>query len=336
MIASWFRRAALVLACASGALLAACGSSTVDSALVPSRFLAVGDGFSDLGQTSNATVANARFTVNDGSVANWTEQLAGRYGHTLKASAQGGLSYAQAHARISSATDAVGGSAPSIAAQIDTLLAANTLGVDDVVLVQGGVSEILYHVEAFRAGAITQEQMLWAVDAAGRAFGAQIRRLVDAGAKHVVVIGAYGMERSPYAISNQLTDLLKTLSYEGETGDNRPRSFNWAMESTIADLGASVLYVDAAYYFNLLTGTPVTHGFDDVQGALPVMVCNSVDPGVGIGTGAGQVNSALCTTSTLVAGVDYARRLFADGIYFTPNPQRMFGNYAFDALRRRW
>lgn len=336
MIATWFRRALVVLACASGALLTACGSSTVDSALVPSRFLAVGDGFSDLGQTSNATVTNARYTVNDGSAANWTEQLAGRFGHPLKASNLGGLSYAHAHARIDSATDGIGGTAPSIRAQIDALLAANTFGVDDVVLVQGGVSEILYYVEEYRAGRMSEEQMLWAVDAAGRAFGGQIRRLVDAGAKHVVVVGAYGMHRSPYAISNGLTGILEKLSYAGETGDNRPRSFNWAMESTIADLGAYVLYVDAAYYFNLLTGTPATHGFDDQQGALPVMVCNSVDATAGNGTGFNQVNSALCTTSTLVAGVDYARRLFADGLYFTPNPQRMFGNYAYDALRRRW
>ena len=39
--------------------------------------------------------------------------------------------------------------------------------------------------------------------------------------------------------------------------------------------------------------------------------CNSVDPGPGIGTGAGQVNSLLCTTSTLVA-TDAQAYAFAD------------------------
>ena len=56
------RRALLLALCASSALLAACGGGNVESQLVPSRIIAFGDGFSDLGQ------GGTRYTVNDSSV----------------------------------------------------------------------------------------------------------------------------------------------------------------------------------------------------------------------------------------------------------------------------
>ena len=73
MTGLWLRRAVLLAASASSVLLAACGSSTIESALTPSRFIGFGDGFSDVGQTAGGT----RHTVNDGSVSLWAEQIAG-------------------------------------------------------------------------------------------------------------------------------------------------------------------------------------------------------------------------------------------------------------------
>ena len=49
MARNWLRRAAMAAVCASAALLAACGSSSIESTLTPSRFVAFGDGFSDVG-----------------------------------------------------------------------------------------------------------------------------------------------------------------------------------------------------------------------------------------------------------------------------------------------
>ena len=59
-------------------------------------------------------------------------------------------------------------------------------------------------------------------------------------------------------------------------------------------------------------------------------------PGDEIGIGAGEVNSALCTTSTLLAGADQNRYLFADTVYLTPAAHRLFGDYAYNQLRERW
>ena len=62
-----------------------------------------------------------------------------------------------------------------------------------------------------------------------------------------------------------------------------------------------MLYIDAAYYFNLVTASPSSYSFDNANASKPV--CTAIDAGPGIGIGAGQLNSALCTPSTLLAGV---------------------------------
>ena len=100
MAVNWLRRTVLAAACTSAALLAACGSSSIESALKPARFVAFGDGFSDVGQ-----VGGKRYTVNDGTVNNWTQQVAATYGVTLTPASAGGSSYAQGNARISARPD---------------------------------------------------------------------------------------------------------------------------------------------------------------------------------------------------------------------------------------
>ena len=77
MAKHWMRRSVLAAACAAAALLAACGSSTTESAITPDRFIAFGDAHSDVGQKGT------RYTINDGSINNWTLQVADRYGKTL-------------------------------------------------------------------------------------------------------------------------------------------------------------------------------------------------------------------------------------------------------------
>ena len=98
--------------------MAACGSGTIESQLQPSRVVAFGDGMADLGQ------AGARYTVNDGTVNIWTQDMASRFGVSLAAAAAGGTSFATGNARIIAKPDAAGNSAtPTVAEQIDGFLA---------------------------------------------------------------------------------------------------------------------------------------------------------------------------------------------------------------------
>ena len=321
MAVNWLRRSVLATACASAALLVACGSSTIESALKPARFVSFGDGFSDVGQ-----VGGARYTVNDGAVNNWTQQLAGTYGLTLTPVSAGGTSYAQGNARISAKPDAAGNAAtPTVAQQIDTFLAGGSFKESDVVLLGAGTADLVAQAAAVAAGTQTPAQMLAQAQQAGTELGAQSVRLVKAGAKYVVVAGVYNLGRTPWAkgTGQAQVDLLTEASSK----------FNQALLISIEKSGSNVLYVDAAYYFNLVTGSPSSYAFDNATDP----VCTSVDAGNGIGIGAGQVNSALCTTATLRPSVtNYNRYAFADRVYVTPEAHRLFGTYAYDRLHARW
>ena len=317
MAANWMRRSLMVAACASAALLAACGSSTTESAISPQRMIAFGDGMSDVGQKGT------RYTVNDGSVNNWTLQVASGYGKTLAASSAGGKSYAAGNARIVAKPDAAGSNTTlTVKEQIDSFLASNTFTGDDLVMINGGISDVIANMAAVNAGTMTTEQMITASRQAGTDFAAQIRRLVNAGAKYVVVAGTYDLSKTPWATDIGRTTVLNSAS----------SAFNEGLLVGIVDLGANVLYVDSAYYVNLYTSVPGNYGFNNSTAA----VCTSVDANNGIGIGAGQVNSALCTSSTLLSGANATSFVFADSVYLTPSAQRQFGTYAYDRLRARW
>ena len=318
MAANWMRRTFVAAACASAALLAACGSSTTESAFTPNRLIAFGDGFSDVGQTG------ALYTVNDGSINNWTLKMADRYGVTLKPVSAGGLSYAQGNARVVATPDAAGNAAtPTIAQQVDRFLASGQpLADGDLVLISGGVSDIVAGLAAVQAGTQTEEQFRAAARKAGEDLAAQVRRLSQAGAKHIFVTGTYDLSRTPWAKAIGRQQLASDASL----------SFNNGMLVKIADLSKTVATLDVAYYVNLFEGTPGSYGFNNSSDP----VCTSIDAGPGIGIGAGEVNSALCNTSTLVAGAEVDRYVFADKVYITPAAQRQFGDYVYDRLRLRW
>lgn len=314
MTGLWLRRAFMAAACVSVALLAGCGSSNTVSALTPARFIVFGDAFTDLG-----AAGAGKYTVNDASVNNWVQQMALQYGRTVTSTADGGTAYSRGNARVTSAVDAAGGAAPSITTQITNFLAAGSFGPNDVAVVSGGVSDVIVEVSAAASGTQTSAAMLANSGQAGRELAAQVRRLVTAGAKYVVVVGPYDLSRTPWGGTNA------TLATQASG------KFNDELLVTIVDLGANVLYVDAAFYFNLVTANPANYSFTNAT----TVVCNSVDPGPGIGTGNGQVNSSLCNTGT-VGGIDYSKYVFADNVYVTPQAQRLFGDYAYTRLKARF
>lgn len=318
MAANWMRRSLLAGLCASAAVLAACGSSSTESAIKPQRFIAFGDGFADVGQVNGRS-----YSINDGSINNWTREVAARYGLDLKPVSAGGTSYAQGNARISTSPDAAGNaSTPTLTQQIDRFLAQPQWQTDDVILISAGTSDLIAGMAAVQAGSLSEDQYLAASRQAGQALAAQVKRLSDAGGKHIVVTGSYDMSRSPWAKGSAKRDLIGKAS----------TAFNQGLLVQMEPLGKTVLYVDLAYYVNVFEGTPGGYGFENANDP----ICTSVDSGAGIGIGSGEINSALCTDSTLVAGADARRYLFADKVYLTPSGQRQFGTYAYDKLHARW
>lgn len=313
----WMRRALLAAAGAAALVLAACGSGTIESELHPSRIVTFGDGLADVGQTGSS------YTVNDGGIDIWTQHVALSFGVDLKPAAAGGTAFATGNARVSRKPDAAGNSAtPTVAEQIDAFLARGPFGPNDVLIVNAGTADVVAEMAKVTAGTQTREQMLEELKQVGRDLAAQVRRLVDAGAPHVVVVGTYDLGRSPWARATGQEQLLSDASAR----------FNEQLLVSMVDLGRNVLYVDAPLLFNIMVAEPGAYGMSN--SADPV--CTSVDPGPGIGIGAGQVNSARCTTATLPANTDYNLFVFADRIYPTPAAHRAFGDYAYTRIRQRW
>ncbi|MFC4790122.1 MULTISPECIES: SGNH/GDSL hydrolase family protein [Giesbergeria] len=314
MAANWMRRTTLAVACAATALLSACGSSNIESALAPERLIAFGDGYSALGEH--------RYTVNNGSLNNWTLQLLDYYqkaGHAPS----GLVNLAQGNARLTQHPDAAGQtSTRTLTEQIDTFLAAQNLGANDIVLVNGGISDLIVDMAAVRAGTLSAEQFVAQARQHGETLAAQVRRLVAAGANHVAVSGTYDLGRTPWATTIDQKDLLSQASSH----------FNQGLLVALNDLSQHVLYVDVAYYVNLYTSSPASFSFNNAT----TPVCTSVDAGNGIGIGTGQINSSLCTEATLVANAEVDRYVFADAVYLTPSAHRQLGLYAYDKLRARW
>jgi outer membrane lipase/esterase len=314
----WMRRALLALAPAVVLLLAGCGSGTIESQLKPTRIVSFGDGMSDLGQ------AGTRNTVNDATINIWTQQVAGSFGLTLDNAVSGGTSFATRNARINTKPDAAGNAAtPTVKEQIDAFLAAGgVFGPTDLILISGGTSDLVAEMAKVTSGAQSQDQMTANVKQAGRDLAAQVRRVVAAGGTHVIVVGTYQLGRSPWAVQIGQVDFLNNVG----------TAFNDALLVSMVDLGANVLYVDLALLMNLMTASGTS--FNIANAVDPV--CTSIDPGPGIGTGAGQLNSALCTPATIVPGADYNQFVFADRVYVTPTAQRQFGDFAFTRIHERF
>jgi outer membrane lipase/esterase len=300
VVQSSLRRIAVVAAAvAASAWLASCGGAgTVFSPLVPGRVVAIGDGMTDLGQ-----VSGVRYTVNDGTANIWVQQVAASFGLGISAQSSGGLGWARGNARVAIKPDAT----LTMTEQADAFLAANTLGKDDIVLLNAGVTDLVAQATDYKAGTITDAQLLLNAAEAGKALAVLARRLVAAGGTHVVVVGVYNLGKSPFATAQGLNSLLEAASLK----------YNEALLVDMVDLGTNVLYIDAAFRFNQIINQPGSFGYSNSVAA----ACSTPD-------------ATTCTTATAVA--DYATYVFADDRYFTPAAQRTLGEYTYARMKTRW
>lgn len=311
------RRALLAATCMASLLTACGGGGETVSKFTPGRLVTFGDALADIGQRSGV-----QYTVNSNAV-NWTQVVASSFGLPLQPSSAGGTSYGIGSARVATTPDAAGNaSTPTIAMQVDAFLAAGGPKSQDAILVQGGIADLIAEAQRELSGQQSAATTDANVAAAGTELGNQVRRLVNAGGKHMVVLGAYNLGRTPWATSRSANARLEALTTR----------FNNALLVSIVDLGTNVLYIDVALFFNLVTSSPPTYGFTDVVTPL----CTSVDPGPGIGIGTNQVSSAICTASTINTSLTPGTTLYADPVYFTPPAHTILGGLVADRLRNRF
>jgi phospholipase/lecithinase/hemolysin len=302
------RRTFLAWAGAGTLMLAGCGGSSVASRLNPQRFLIVGDGFCDQGQNGSLP------TVNDGAgTPTWLQQMAAYYNNVapVKPANQGGTAWAQAYAMLASPDTVSGTNAPSVQTQISEMLAATPINDDDLVFINGGMADIMQAVTQTGISAATAA----AVQTAASTLATQVRQLTQSGGTHVVVTGVYDISLSPWATATGLNkaDISKLTV-----------NFNDQLLIAINDLGSTVLYLDAALFYNLVYNSASDYGVNNVTTA----VCTTP-------------TALTCTLNTLTDSANYNAYMFADDIHFTPAVQLMFGSSSYGSngyqrLSDRW
>jgi phospholipase/lecithinase/hemolysin len=287
-------------------MLAGCGGTSVVSRLNPQRFLIVGDDFSDQGQTGSLP------TVND-CTPTWLQQMASYYPSVAPVLPviQGGTAWAQTAAFIDSTDTVSGTNAPSVQTQITEMLAATKIANDDLVFINGGMADIIQAVTQTGIAPATTS----AVQAAGSALATQVRRLTQNGGTHVVVTGIYDISLSPWAVATGLSiPGISQLTVD----------FNDQLLIDINDLGNTVLYLDAALFYNLVYNSPGNYGLTNVTTA----VCTTP-------------TALTCNANTLSDPSNYNAYMFADDRHFTPAVNLLFtstsyGSNGYARLIDRW
>lgn len=275
------RRAVLTAALASSALLVACGGGEdIVDRFTPSRGVLM-----------------------DAGASSWSLVVLAGYGAVPLLAANGGV-----EASLASVPVAAGRGTASLAQRIDALLASGGVSASDLVIVSAGVPDILAETQ----GAQSTDAMA----ALGQAMADQVRRLVDAGATHVLVANAYDVGKTP---------LFRNTPQEA-VATRLTRTFNDRLKLAMVDLGDNVLLVDAEEYVNRVV----------ITGGASYSLNNVSNPAcAGSTVGLGSVSASSCTSGAFGTN-NPAFHLFYDPVYLTPAGQKLFGDYALALLRERW
>ncbi len=287
-----------------------------------------GDSLSDGGTYALAAASanGGKFTTNPGPI--WVENIATAMGYTLKPAVSsgygvpttviaGGTNYAQGGARVSQqpgiGNDGTAKSASTVPVktQIDNYLAANgnAFAPKTLVFVLAGANDIFYQLGLIGAGAATPAQAGANVAQAATDLIAQVQRIVQAGAKLVVVPNLPDIGKTPFGAKQGAQAAAVTQLVQ---------AFNQTLAAGLAKL--PVAQVDSYAFFNTVLASPSTYGFSNTASD----ACNvSVLPG----------NSSLfCSAATLVASGADQSYVFADDVHPTTGMHKVLSNYVLAQL----
>ena len=293
---------------AAVAMLSACGSSSTVDPFKPDRVIGLGDAYNDVG-----LAVGAPFTVRGtATVATVGEQVASKFGVgavgvAVGASTYGNgslpatgiFSYAMGDALISG----TGAADASLTEQVDRLLAdVGTFTNTDLVLITVGTRDIKAN-----ANAVTVVT----------AFREQVRRLLDAGAKHVLIMQPLDIAYTPFGRA--------AGTYAGKTTE----FVNEAL-TQLQDLVRSGGYANNPVILANSTGLSSTFN-----------IYTSTTPYLEFST---STQVAYCPAPTTLTGcamttgedTKAATTLFADNLNLTPAGNRWVSQYLYNATGSGW
>jgi len=315
----WTQRLALT---AAFTLLAACSSSSKFDEFIPKRIVSAGDQLSYLGNGSLTPAYSDRFTVNnlasDTATNNWVLQLAANYGLSTN---------------LNVADPAVVGTADPVSNKVTNLearLATVTPRSGDMLVINGGMADIISLAEAVALGSKTSAQALSDIATAGSELQAILQRQLSK-YKNILVINAYDLKNSPYASTRDLTLASPALTQAAfqQLLHDMTRAFNTALirnAGTFAS-GTGIRLFDAETLF--LNANLYNVGF--TTGGLSSGTCASFATSTVTDNNSTRV---ACTTSVAAAlNASYDTNLYADTKFPTPAAHRFLGAQAYVFLR---
>jgi outer membrane lipase/esterase len=300
----------LCAAVATLALNGCGGGGTVHEPFVPTKIIAMGDNL--------AVITSPRYTVNvsTGEIMTSVEQLAATYGLSAALT-----SSASVNAKVAASTSFASAAVP-LTTQVSNYSAS--IGTKDMFVLSAGTVDI---IDEFKNG--TKSTAV--ITNAATNYVTAVQALIGRGAKRILVVSPYDLSITPWGKSLISTDqaILQTMV----------TTFRDQLKAKLALAGVDgriVVYVDQELEMNYIVNNNSLVLTDLVT---PVCSTAANDPSNGIGLGTGELNSSLCTGSTLITvsavTADLAKYAFADKIYPTPVVNRDLGTIMYNATSSR-
>ena len=245
----------------------------------------------------------------------------------------------------------------NLQAQIDLFLAQGAPSSNDLFVISIGTGDIMatgirgltINAAGVTAGLdVVQTDLAAAgvsttMQAAANALAVQVKRLTDAGAKYVLILGPPNVGRSPWATTTGNANLFQNLSYNTGSGVISMGSEGLArIQATFGNQQNNpVLFVEISGLVNTYTdGTNATFTNKTAPLCTATALTSTTVSAISIGTGIkpaagaaipGQLSAALCTTATLNG--DVSTYVYADGVNFTPVMQSLIYSQAVARMR---
>ena len=294
-------------------LLSACGSSSTVDPFKPTRIIAFGDGFSYV-DGNGYGLSTVQTNEVDNTIAG---RIAARVGIVVKSvsshplAVTGGFSYASDKARVA-----------DVATQIGSFLtdAGGVVNDKDMVLITVGNWDIY---DAVMSGA--------SMDTAATNLVAAVKRLTDAGAKHVVVIPAINMARTPWALTAPNGMSLVDIQKLNVTTSTLPSltSLNFLMLEKFNNAYKQdrklVYFMDRSVDYNSFAGKFDTNGSTRIFNVSGM----AITPDTGLympicpaATSMVSTDTTFATGCALPSTTNYQTYVFADDINLTPVANR--------------
>lgn len=249
-------------------------------------------------------VAEHRWTVNPALV--WNQHLGEQLGlevtanivintETGEVTQLGGTNYAQGGARVKYNPGDYDHNTLSLSEQVDVYLASTGGQADPDALyaLLGGANDIIYQGLQLKAHKISFAQAKANTAIAAGDLVVIVGRLIDAGARHILVFNGHNIGKSPVGAKH---GILARIFFKKEA-----KVFNKALEAGLAKLdGDDIIYVDLYEFMNKVVKHPGSFGFANAKA-----VACSVEMAIN------------CTLETILPGASATTYFFADQVHPT-------------------